>query len=330
MIIDDAGRLDKFLAHEFREISRSKMRTIIESGLVAVDGRVVFDPAFCLKKSREAQIDIDFDSVSDITANFALRNAAFLAPAADSTVNFEILFEDSDILVVNKPAGVVVHPGAGNYEHTLVNGLIYHCDGNLSSVSDESRPGIVHRIDKDTSGILVVAKNDQAHAILADQFRIHSIKRCYVCFCFGVSRVKMDRIETKIGRDPGNRLKMAVSRGENGKKAITNYRVLREFGSFASKIECELHTGRTHQIRVHMSHFGCALIGDNLYKSKNIYPAPKNISKYLNEFPRQALHAYLLEFTHPKTGERMKFEVEIPEDLRDLENRLEKTKESAR
>lgn len=285
-----------------------------------MNGDVVRDPAFSLKNKHGAQIDIADNSLSDIASSIAPRSAP---PSADSAVPFEVLYEDSDILVVNKPAGVVVHPGAGNYDHTLVNGLVYHCDQDLSNGSDESRPGIVHRIDKDTSGILVVAKNDRSHAILAEQFSVHSIRRRYVCFCFGVFRIKTGRIETKIARDPKNRLKMAVSGGENGKISITNYKVLREFGSFASKIECELHTGRTHQIRVHMSHMGYSLIGDRTYRTKNIYPAPKNLSKYLNEFPRQALHAFYLEFSHPSTGERMRFEAEIPEDLRELERKME-------
>lgn len=314
VIVNDAGRLDKFLAHELSEISRSKVKALIESGAVCVDSGVVRDPAFSLKKRRGVQIEIDYD----LAAVLASRNTA---PSADPAVNFGILYEDSDVLVVNKPAGIVVHPGAGNYEHTLVNGLMCHCA--LSSGSDGSRPGIVHRIDKDTSGILVIAKNDRSHAGLAEQFSVHSIKRCYVCFCFGVPRIKTGKIETKIVRAPKNRLKMAVSKDETGKIAITSYKVLREFGSFASKIECELRTGRTHQIRVHMSHLGHSLVGDKTYRTKTIYPAPKNLLKYLNEFPRQALHAYFLEFVHPTTGKKMRFEVEMPEDLKELEGRVE-------
>lgn len=325
MIIEDAGRLDKFLVREFPEISRSKAKVLVESGAVLVNGSVVCDPDFLLKK-RGTLIEFNEDLMRGLRADG--ENSA---PAADSSVSFDTLYEDSDILVVNKPAGVVVHPGAGNYEHTLVNGLVYHCDSCLSNVNANGlRPGIVHRIDKDTSGILVVAKNDQAHVILADQFQVHSIQRRYVCFCFGVPRIKKGRIETKIARDPSNRLKMSVSRGENGKVAITDYKVLREFGSFAAKIECELHTGRTHQIRVHISHLGHSLVGDKVYRSKNIYAAPKNLSTYLNKFPRQALHAYFLEFTHPKTGERMKFEVEMPEDLQELEEILGRSSDDGR
>lgn len=271
-----------------------------------VNDKPINDPNYYLK-ARE-KIDMDYVNVSP-TNN---------SPLPDASVKFSILYEDADIIIVNKPYGIVVHPGVGNYEHTLVNGLVHHCD--LSSGSDESRPGIVHRIDKNTSGTLVIAKNNRVHALLARQFQIHSIKRKYICFCFAAPRLKIGKIETLITRDSNNRLRMAVSNAK-GKIAITNYKVLKNFSSFASKIECELHTGRTHQIRVHMSHIGHSLIGDPLYKKKN-YAIPKEICNYIENFPRQALHAYFLEFIHPTSKKIMRFETELPEDLIELEQKM--------
>ncbi|MBR1734538.1 MAG: RluA family pseudouridine synthase [Alphaproteobacteria bacterium] len=302
------NRLDRLLTQELSNLSRSKIKNLIETGHVFVNKKLITDPNYYLKAKEEITIDY-----SD--------NTQEIAPEADCSVVFSILYEDQDIIVINKPAGVVVHPGAGNFSHTLVNGLVYHCDC-LSEGSNKSRPGIVHRIDKNTSGILVIAKNDQAHAILAEQFQIHSIKRKYICFCYSVPRINNGKIETQISRDPKNRLKMSVSNNK-GKKAITIYKTLKIFSTFAAKIECELHTGRTHQIRVHMSHMGHSLIGDHLYKKKN-YAIPKSIEKYINNFPRQALHAYFLEFTHPTTKKTMRFEIELPEDLKELEKQMDK------
>ena len=243
----------------------------------------------------------------------------------DKNVPFEILFEDDDLLVVNKPAGVVVHPGAGNRDHTLVNGLAYHCGKNLSTINSDIRPGIVHRIDKDTSGILVIAKNDFAHIQLAKQFEIHSIKRKYICFLYSVLRPLNGKIETLISRSESNRLKMAVSQSK-GKNAVTIYRTIKNFSNYASKVECELLTGRTHQIRVHMASLGNSLIGDRIYKVKN-YSLPKEFAKEINGFPRQALHAYFLEFVHPRSEKVMHFECEMPDDMKNLENLLNGIKE---
>ncbi len=239
--------------------------------------------------------------------------------SADESVKFKILYEDEDLIVLNKPAGVVVHAGAGNASHTLVNGLVYHCGNALSSGSAAFRPGIVHRIDKDTSGILVAAKNDYAHMKLAEQFSVHSITRKYICFCFSHFQPPCGRIETLITRDKKNRLKMCASNTE-GKKAITIFKTLTDYG-FASKIECELKTGRTHQIRVHMSSQGHSLIGDILYKTKN-YSVPNEIADYVNHFPRQALHAFFLKFIHPTTNREMEFTADLPQDLQELEKIL--------
>lgn len=304
VIIDKKrNRLDKFLADQFSEFSRSKIAKIISSGGVFVDGNIILDTNYAVKYKQEISI--------------SLEKKERIPLSKDSSVKFTILYEDEDIIVVNKPAGVVVHPGIGNYEHTLVNGLAYYYGESLSSGSSKDRPGIVHRIDKDTSGILVIAKNDRAHIGLSKQFHDHSIKRKYICFCYGVPAKLNGRIETLIGRDKRNRLKMAVVQ-DSGRHAITIYRTLRVFSRFTSKIECELLTGRTHQIRVHMTHIGHSLIGDPLYKAKN-YFIPNEFFEIINNFSRQALHAYFLEFTHPISGKIMHFESELPEDMRELE-----------
>lgn len=274
-----------------------------------MNSKGVVDPNFSLKI--EDVVSVEEDVPSD---KIEIR--------PDKEVLFEILFEDDDLLVINKPAGVIVHPGAGNRDRTLVNGLAYHCGKNLSTINSEIRPGIVHRIDKDTSGILVVAKNDFAHMQLAKQFEIHSIKRKYVCFLYSVLRPLNGKIETLISRSQNNRLKMSVSQSK-GKKAVTIYRTVKNFSNYASKVECELLTGRTHQIRVHMSSLGNSLIGDRTYKVKN-YSLPKEFAKEINEFPRQALHAYFLEFVHPRTEKIMRFECEMPDDMKNLEDLLNK------
>ena len=296
------------MADRISDFSRTKIQSWIEAGCVSVNSVVISDPSYLLKLG---------DHVSLVEQDFS--DEIKIEP--DENIDFEILFEDDDIMVINKPAGVVVHPGAGNREHTLVNGLAYHCGENLSKVNTEIRPGIVHRIDKDTSGILVVAKNDFAHMRLAKQFEIHSIKRKYLCFVYSVLRPMNGKIETLIARNPHNRLKMSVS-VDRGKNAITFYRTVKNFSNYVSKVECELCTGRTHQIRVHLSSLGNSLIGDSVYKVKN-YSLPKEFSSQINNFPRQALHAYFLEFVHPRNEKLMRFEREMPDDMKNLEKILE-------
>lgn len=297
------------MSKRISDVSRTKIQSWIKSGFVCVNSKEVIEPNFSLKI--EDIVSVEEDVPSDK-----------IEIHPDEEVPFEILFEDDDLLVINKPAGVIVHPGAGNRNRTLVNGLAYHCGRNLSTINSEIRPGIVHRIDKDTSGILVVAKNDFAHMQLAKQFEIHSIKRKYVCFLYSVLRPLNGKIETLISRSQNNRLKMSVSQSK-GKKAVTIYRTVKNFSNYASKVECELLTGRTHQIRVHMSSLGNSLIGDRTYKVKN-YSLPKEFAKEINEFPRQALHAYFLEFVHPRTEKIMRFECEMPNDMKNLENLLNK------
>jgi 23S rRNA pseudouridine1911/1915/1917 synthase len=229
----------------------------------------------------------------------------------------DILYEDEDLLVVNKPAGLVVHPGAGNPRGTLVNALLAHCQDSLSGIGGVKRPGIVHRIDKDTSGILVVAKNDWTHQRLSEQFAEHTIERIYQAFVWGYVQKTTGVVTGDIGRSPQNRQKMAIVT-RNGKKAVTHYERLAIFGGgIASHIQCILETGRTHQIRVHMASLGHSLIGDPVYGS-----IPKGAPDCAKYFPRQALHAGFLGFTHPRTGERLSFEAPMPIDMVELENDL--------
>ncbi|MDR2107014.1 MAG: RluA family pseudouridine synthase [Holosporaceae bacterium] len=303
------NRLDKFLARETEKLSRSKIQALISSGRVSVNSVPMTDAGYNLKYGDR----ISFCEETNVSEE--------PLPEPDPDVKFSILYEDEDLLVIDKPAGIVVHPGAGNFSHTLVNGLISHCGNSLSKENGKYRPGVVHRTDKNTGGILAIAKNDFSHRKLAEQFAIHSVTRKYICFCYGVPVPACGKIETLIARDKRNRLRMAVFEN-SGKIATTLYRTLKTFSGFAAKAECELKTGRTHQIRVHMSFRGCSLIGDSLYKAKN-YFVPKPICEFINKFPRQALHAGLLEFVHPRSKKIMHFESDLPADLRELERILD-------
>jgi len=241
----------------------------------------------------------------------------------------DVVFEDKDILIINKAAGMVVHPGAGNYDKTLVNALVYKYKNKLSDVNGILRPGIVHRIDKETSGLLVVAKNNRAHANLGEQFSKHTIKRKYLALVWGVVRPLNGRIETLISRNKKNRQLMAVSE-VNGKKSITNYLTKKIFDikdiPKISLLECELETGRTHQIRVHMSYKKNPLLGDKQYGKKNIKfkKINKKFESRLNDLNRQALHAKSLGFLHPKNNKFMNFESDLPEDYKKLLDLLSK------
>lgn len=291
--------------------SRANVQKLIKKGLVTVDGVVVMDCSYRITQDRRVTVETAEETTDLIPEN----------------VPFDVVYEDEHIIVVNKPSGVVVHPGAGNWTGTLVNGLLEYSDTLSSNGSEAMRPGIVHRIDKDTSGILVIAKTNKAHELLAIQFAEHTITRKYVCFVYGVPRLTKETekydsnryiIDTLIGRDRINRKKMKVLPA-GGKRAITIFNVLETFGnSKASKIECELKTGRTHQIRVHMSYLGAPLIGDQVYGRR------KKLSgcDLVYEFPRQALHAKYLMFKHPITDESLEFDSEIPDDMMQLHNAL--------
>lgn len=301
-------RIDKFLSDCFPQFSRSLIQKLIFAGNVTCDDITVVDNSYKIKEN---------------------ESYTLMVPEAKESIPqpqeipLDIIYQDEDIAVVNKPAGMVVHPGAGVWDGTLVNALLFWCK-DLSGIGGVKRPGIVHRIDKETSGLLVVAKNDDAHHFLCEQFTEHSIERTYYAFCFGMPNPQKGVIEGDIGRSPYDRKKMAIVQ-RNGKKAITHYQTVESYKDLVSKIKCNLETGRTHQIRVHLSSKGHNLLGDKLYvKSKKI--TDKSLSEetraYLNDFPRQALHAQSLGFIHPRTKEKMFFESELPQDMQQLQEVL--------
>ena len=293
-------RLDKALA-EVTDLSRARIQALIAEGRVAVDGQVETSTKAKVAEGTRFEIRVP---------------PAVEAEAQPQDIPLDVVFEDEHLIVVNKPAGMVVHPAAGNPDGTLVNALLHHCKGQLSGIGGVARPGIVHRIDKDTSGLLVVAKSDKAHEGLAKQFKDHSIERKYLAVCGGHLRNPEGMISTRIGRSDANRKKMAVldKNSSRGKHAVTHYKLLKTLKS-ASMIECRLETGRTHQVRVHCASIGHALLGDPLYGRT---PAElRNILKDLG-FERQALHAASLGFEHPITGEWIEFGSELPEDMQEL------------
>ena len=310
---DNNKRIDVFLSEIIKEFTRSYIKKLIERKNLLINGRVINRGSTKIKV---------FDSIK-----FSLENKENnkLIP---KKMNLNIVYEDKDILVINKPKGLVVHPGAGNYYDTLANGLAYKYRNKLSDINGDLRPGIVHRIDKETSGLLVIAKNNFSHANLSKQFSNHSIKRKYLCLVWGVVRPLKGRIETLISRNKKNRQIMAVSEIK-GKKAITNYKTVKIFSlkdiPKISLIECELETGRTHQIRVHLKYKGTSLIGDNKYGKKYKF---KNLNKEfleaLNNIYGQALHAKTLGFIHPSTNKWMSFDSNMPNDFKKMLNLLNK------
>ncbi|WP_209348543.1 RluA family pseudouridine synthase [Pontixanthobacter sp. CEM42] len=295
-----SGRIDKALA-EASGLSRERVKALMAEGAVAVDDTPATNPS---AKARAG-------STFTITVPPAAE-----AEAQPQDIPLDIAFEDEHLIVVNKPAGMVVHPAAGNPDGTLVNALLHHCKGALSGIGGVARPGIVHRIDKDTSGLLVVAKSTAAHEGLAAQFADHSIKRRYQAVCGGHPNPSSGTIETRIGRSDNNRKKMAVlpDTSSRGKHAITHYKTIEKLNN-CSLVECRLETGRTHQIRVHLGSIGHALLGDPTYGR-----TPAKLRAILKElgFARQALHAASLGFDHPVTGEFVEFQAEIPVDMREL------------
>ena len=312
----DQKRIDQVVAQQYPKISRSKVSKIIKTELLKLNGEVLKDPSHKVKSGDQ----IEFENLKEEIIDLIPKK-----------MDLNIIFEDQDIIIIDKPIGMVVHPGAGNYEDTMVNGLLYHCKNNLSGMNGEDRPGIVHRIDKDTSGLLVVAKNDEAHAFIAKQFEEHSIKRSYLVFVYGILRPLHGKIETLIGRNKTNRQKMSAD-VIRGKDAITNYETLEVFKGNKipdiSLVKCILETGRTHQIRVHMSHKGNPILGDQTYgkKIKKIRGIDQEFEEILKSLKRQALHAHTLGFIHPTTNEEVFFASELPDDLNKLKNRLETLK----
>lgn len=318
----DAGeRLDRWMAAQWPDLSRSRCKALVEAGALSVNGAVLTDPA---AKVREGHV-------------YTLVVPP-LEPATPKPENIplDILHEDDQLIVINKPAGLTVHPGAGAWTGTLVHALLYHCKDTLSGIGGVERPGIVHRLDKDTSGVLVVAKTDMAHRFLSKQFAKHSVERIYMAFTRGAPRPREGTVATRIVRSTRDRMKMMTLpfEAETGKEAITHYRVVETFGQEpnapvgtpkAGLVQCQLETGRTHQIRVHMEHLGHALIGDRIYGPQRV-----NQLKGMPDLPeikalgRQALHAAVLGFIHPETREEMVFETDLPEDLQVLHAALKR------
>ena len=305
---DDSKRLDVFLSEKIKHLTRSNIKKIIESKNVKINNKIADSP------SKKIKID------NEVVIKLLIKNSDKLLP---NKIKLDIRFEDKDILIINKPKGMVVHPGAGNYENTLANALVHKYKNKLSDINGELRPGIVHRIDKDTSGLLVIAKNNLSHSKLGKQFSDHSIKRKYLCLIWGVIRPLQGRIETLISRNKKNRQLMMVS-DVNGKKAITNYKTITVFQRQdipkISLVECELETGRTHQIRVHMNYKGTSLLGDNQYGKKGIKfkKINEDFFKKLSFLNGQALHAKSLGFIHPSKNEWINFESELPSDFKKL------------
>ena len=307
-------RIDKFLQSQINKLSRTRLQALIRDGQVKLNNITINNPSKKIKENDQIKI------------NFPPPKETLIKP---NKIPLDILYDDDDIIVINKFPGVVVHPGAGNYENTIVNGLLYRYQNNLSSIGGKLRPGIVHRIDKDTSGAIVVAKNDNAHISLSKQFSNHSIKRVYETLVWGSLKPQNGKISEKISRSVKNRQLMAV-RKEKGKIAITNYKTLKVFQNLnlpkISLVECQLETGRTHQIRVHMNFKGNPILGDKSYgkTKKKFRKIDLCLEKKINNFNRQALHAKSLGFVHPKTKREIFFEAKRPKDFDSLIKNLKK------
>ena len=306
-------RLDVFLTENIKNYTRSFLKKLIENKQVKLNNNLLISPSTKIKFRDQ------------ITVHIVEKNDQDIIP---KKIKLDIVFEDKDILVLNKPKGMVVHPGSGNNENTLVNALLFKYKKNLSDINGTLRPGIVHRIDKETSGLLVIAKNNLAHSNLGSQFSKHTIMRKYLCLSWGVVRPLSGKINTLISRDKKNRQLMTVS-DINGKKAITNYKTIKVFNirdiPKISLIECELETGRTHQIRVHLKYKGTSLLGDKQYGKKNIKFKKINNEFFdkLNKLSGQALHAKTLEFSHPVTKKWMSFNSDLPSSFKKILKLLE-------
>ncbi len=319
---DDAGaRLDKWLSDRFAALSRSRAKALVEQGALTVDGALEPDPRAKIRAGAEYAL--------------AMPDPEPAAPEPEA-IALDVLYEDAHLIVVNKPAGMAVHPAPGAWSGTLVNALLHHCAGGLSGIGGVARPGIVHRLDKDTTGVMVAAKSEAAHVRLVDTFQVHAIERAYLAICRGAPRPLAGAIDAPIARSTTDRKKMAVARGGGGKRAVTRYRAVETFGTLdkgsglpaAALLECRLETGRTHQIRVHMAHQGAPLIGDPLYarhrgvKAFGSGPAFDHATQTARRFQRQALHAAVLGFDHPVAGGALRFEAAPPEDFSALRDAL--------
>lgn len=325
---DEGQRLDKWLS-TWTELSRSRIRALVETGHVRANGDIIG------KVTSKVRAEIEY--------------AVQVPPPVDDTpqpedIPLDILFEDDHLIVLNKTSGMTVHPAPGSRSATLVNALLFHCAESLSGIGGVMRPGIVHRLDKDTSGVMVVAKSDKAHQGLSKQFAKHSIDRIYTCFVRGAPKPRSGRIESRLARSPNDRKKQAVVRGtmgnmeasDVGRHAVTHYSFIKGFGRAqhtsvgtpkVSQLDCQLETGRTHQIRVHLAHVACPLLGDPLYGKQRAYatsnhPAEEAVRLAVAAFKRQALHARHLGFVHPITKEHMSYNAPLPADMQHLQDVL--------
>ena len=301
---DNNQRVDQFIAERENTLSRTRIKNLIINSKLTVNEKIIIDPSKKIISGDILSLEIP------VPRQLSLKPFKY---------KLDILFEDKDLLIINKNAGIAIHPGAGNYDNTIVNALINY-NKKLSNIGDELRPGIVHRLDKDTSGLILIAKNNNSHESLSNQFNKHSIKRIYQTLIWGKLRPQSGKIETFIKRSSRNRQLMEVSLSK-GKKAITNYKTLEVFENnnvpTFSLIECRLETGRTHQIRVHMAFKGNNILGDKKYKKryKKIKNIDSGLEKIITNLDRQFLHAKTIGFIHPKTGEEMEFGSNLPEDL---------------
>lgn len=289
-------RIDKYLSEACCGLTRSYLQKLLKSQLVEVDGKDVKN-SYRVSAGETVELEVPEAVEPEIEAE---------------PIPLDILYEDKDIILINKPKGMVVHPAAGHYSQTLVNGLMYHCRGELSGINGVMRPGIVHRIDMDTTGVLIVCKNDFAHNSIAEQLKVHSITRKYYAIVHGVISENDGMVDAPIGRHPVDRKKMSIN-DKNGKHAVTHYRVLERFKQF-TYVECQLETGRTHQIRVHMASLNHPLLGDSVYGP----------SKCPFKLQGQTLHAGVLGIIHPRTGEYMEFSAPLPEYFENLLEKLRK------
>ena len=321
---DRGTRLDRFLSEQFEDLSRSRAKTLIKEGAVDVDGRTIDDPRASVVPGSTYSLD---------------KPPPVRATPEAEDIPLDVLFEDEHLIMINKPSGMAVHPAPGSWQGTLVNALLHHCRGELSGIGGVERPGIVHRIDKGTTGVLVAAKTEAAHAGLSALFKQHDIERTYLAFTRGAPRPLVGTVDIRIGRSTQDRTKMAVIRdeeSEEGRHAVTHFKALELYGELengtglpaAALIRCQLETGRTHQIRVHMAHINAPLIGDPTYgrhrgiKAYGSGEAFNTATTLARQLDRQALHAASLGFVHPVTGEDVYAEAPLPEDLANLKAAL--------
>lgn len=311
---DEEGiRLDKFLTLHLNHLSRSQVQELITENQVKCEGKIITNPSTKTKLTSY-----------EINADYIKPKPTHLLPY---DFPLDIVFEDEYLMVLNKPTGLTVHPGAGNYDKTLANALVHYAQDNLSKIGGDFRPGIVHRLDKDTTGLIIIAKDDETHKLLSAALSERDIKRHYIALVFGCPELLAGTIKTHIAKYKHDHSKMVVTKA-SGKEAITHYVVKEPLldGKF-SLIECKLDTGRTHQIRVHLHYKGFPVVGDQIYneaQSKYLAKLSPSLKSLVNNFKRQALHAYKLEFIHPITDELMEFEIDLPQDIQELCQELEK------